>query len=152
MLHGMKQLFCLALPGILLVGCDTLVGPNQSYIAPAVEGRVVDAATGAPLENARVQRYLKEPAKTDPLAEKGAQRLQTVPSLKSDAEGRFRIKPEKGGYLLFQRPGAFQLTLVVRCSAYQTLTTNIDLVKIKPVKTNDVLTVHVGNLPLEPKE
>jgi hypothetical protein len=113
---------------------------------------VVDAGSGAPLPDARVQRYLSEPTRTDPLAEKGAQRLQTVPALKSDAGGQFLISPQKGGYLLFQRHGVFQLTLVVRCSGYQTLTTNIDLVKIKPIKTNDVLTVFVGDLPLEPKE
>ena len=31
-------------------------------------------------------------------------------------------------------------------------TTNIDLLKIRPVKTNKVLKVSVGDLPLEPRE
>jgi hypothetical protein len=152
MLSIMKQLFPLTLTAFLLAGCDTLVGPNQSYVAPAVEGRVVDARSGAPLQNARVQRYLGEPAKPDPFAEKGAQRLQSVPALRSDAEGRFRISPEKGGYLLFQHSPVLELTLVVRCASYQTLSTNIDLIKLKPVKTNDVLTLFVGDLPLDPTE
>lgn len=152
MISAVKRLFCLVLPAILCSGCDTLKGPNQSYIAPAVEGRVVDSASGEPLEDARIQRHLREPTRSDPLATKGAEQLRQVPTLKSDAEGNFKIAPVKGGYLLMERSGVFQFTLVVRHSTHQTLTTNIDLLKIKPIKTNDVVTVFVGDLPLELKE
>jgi len=72
-----------------------------------------------------------------------------VPTLRSDAEGYFQIAPIKSGHLLLEQSGVFEFTLVVRCSKYQTLTTNIDLIKIKPFKTNNVLTVFVGDLPLE---
>ena len=152
MLDLMKRLLCLAVPAMLLTGCDSLKGPNQSYVAPAVQGRVVDAGSGAPLPDARIQRYLSKPANTDPLSEKGAERLMTVPVIRPDAEGRFCVDPKRSGHLLFERTGVFQFTLVVRCAAYQTLTTNIDLIKIKPVKTNNVLTVFVGDLTLQPKE
>lgn len=147
----MKRLFCLGLLACLWSGCDSLKGPNQSYIAPAVEGRVVDAASGEPLSDARIQRYLGKPTKSNPLSEKGAQRLLVVPTLNSDADGRFRIAPVRGGYLLLSQPGVFEFTLVVRQSSHQTLTTNIDLLKIKPIKTNNVSTVFVGDLPLEPE-
>lgn len=152
MLRCVNRLFCLALPALLLVGCDTLKGPNQSYVAPAVEGRVVDAESGEPLRDARIQRHLRQPTKTDPLAHRGAERLRQVPTLRSDAKGQFRIAPEKGGYLLLERSGVFQFTLVVRHSTHQTLTTNIDLIKVKPIRTNNVLTVFVGDLPLEAME
>ena len=144
-------MFCLIPPVLLLAGCDTLKGPNQSYIAPAVEGRVVDGVSGQPLRDARVQRHLKPPARSNSFSTKGAEKLRTVPTLRSDPEGRFRIAPEKGGYLLLERPGVFEFTLVVRHPTHETLTTNIDLLKIKPVKTNKVLTVFVGDLPLSGK-
>lgn len=148
----MKRLFCLVLPAVLLAGCDTLKGPNQSYVAPAVQGRVIDAESGAPLEEARIQRHLRKPTKIDPFAEKGSQKLRQVPTLRSDPEGHFQIAPIKSGHLLLEQSGVFEFTLVVRCASYRTLTTNIDLVKIKPFKTNNVLTVFVGDLPLEPEE
>ncbi len=148
----MKRWFCLALFSVLVSGCDTLKGPNQSIVAPAVEGRVVDAVSGKPVSDARIQRHLQKPAKSDPLAEKGAQRLLLEPTVNSDANGRFSIAPEKGGYLLFSQPGVYAFTLVVRHPTHQTLTTNIDLLEIRPVKTNDVLTVFVGDLPLDPED
>ena len=148
----MKHVCGLLLAACLWTGCDTLKGPNESDVAPAVEGRVVDAVSGAPLPDARVQRYLSEPKPSDPLKEHGAERLFTVPSVRSDAEGRFRIDSAKGGYLMFARPGVFGFTLVVRHPTHQTLTTNIDLLKFKPVKTNGVLTTLVGDLPLDPKQ
>jgi len=143
-----KRILALLIPLLLLTGCDTLKGPNQSFVAPAVEGRVVDAESGAPLQKAGVQRYLEPPSKQDPLAEKGAQRLMTVPTIRSGPDGRFQIGPQRGGYLLMSHPGVFQITLVVRHDTHQTLTTNIDLIKVKPIKTNGVPTVLVGDLPL----
>ncbi len=148
----MNRLCFLLFLTLLWAGCDTLKGPNQSYIAPAVEGRVVDAASGQALPDARIQRHLRAPTQSDPLATHGAERLLTVPSLRSDTEGRFRIAPEKGGYLLLERPGVYEFMLVVRHSTHQTLSTNIDLAKIKPIKTNNVLTVFVGDLPLNASE
>jgi hypothetical protein len=136
---------------LLLTGCDTLKGPNQSYVAPAVEGCVVSAVSGQPLPDARIQRYLRNPNRSDPLDNHGAERLLTVPSVRSGADGQFRIAPEKGGYLLLEHPSVLQFTLVIRHATHQTLTTNVDLAQIKPVKTNNVLTVFVGDLPLTSK-
>lgn len=139
------------MPVLLSLGCDSIKGPNQSYLAPAVEGRLVDATSGEPLPDGWVKRYLGKPSKPDPLAEKGAQRLMTVPTVTSDENGQFQIAPEKGGYLLMTPAPVYNITLVARHQGYETLTTNIDLLKIKPVKTNKVLTVFVGDLPLKSK-
>jgi hypothetical protein len=111
---------------------------------------VVDATTGEPLLKARVQRYLGKPTRPDPFTEKGAQHLMTVPIVNTDEHGQFTVAPERSGYLLFAPPPVFELTLVIRHGGYQTLTTNIDLVRIKPVKTNDVVTLILGDVPLEP--
>lgn len=146
----MKRLLWLVCLSAFSTGCDTLKGPNQSIVAPAVEGRVVDAVSGEPLPDAGIQRFLRAPSKSDPLSEKGAERLLQVPTVSSDAHGVFRIAAEKGGYLLFSQPGVFAFTLVVRHPTCQTLTTNIDLLEIRPVKTNGVSTVFVGDLPLKP--
>ena len=147
----MKTYVALALLAVMLIGCDTLKGPNQAYIAPAVKGRVVDAQSGVPLEGVLVKRYLEKPGQEDPFATHGASKLMQVPFATTDAEGYFFHDPERGGYLLFEHPGAYEIYLVLQCKGYTTLTTNIDLVKIKPVKTNDLLVVTVGDLPLESK-
>lgn len=151
MFRLVKRIFWMLMPVLLWTGCDTLKGPNQPYIAPAVEGRVLDAVSKEPLEDAHVQRYLGKPTRADPFAEKGAQRLMTVPVLNSDAQGRFKISPDRGGNLLFSTPPVYEITLVVRHDTHETLTTNIDLIKMKPVKTNKVWTLFMGDLPLEPK-
>ncbi|MCU0770843.1 MAG: hypothetical protein MUE94_03600 [Verrucomicrobia bacterium] len=148
----MRQAGFLLFAALVSVGCDTLKGPNQSYVVPAVEGRVVDVCSGQALPHARIQRHLRAPAKSDPLDRHGSEQLLMVPTVRSDAEGRFWIAPEKAGYLLLEHPGVLEFTLVVRHATHQTLTTNIDLVHIKPVKTNNLLTVFVGDLPLEPKD
>jgi len=145
----MKTYAALTLLAILMIGCDTLKGPNQGYIAPAVEGRVVDARSGAPLPDVIVKRYLEKPERENPLATHGASKLMQVPFATTDAQGHFLHDAERGGYLLFEHPGAYEIYLVLQRKGYETLTTNIDLVKIKPVKTNDLLIVHVGDLPLE---
>jgi len=135
---------------VLCVGCSSLKGPNQSYLAPEVEGRIVDANSHEPLEGAVVQRHLSPPSRTDPLSEHGATRLLQNPTQKTDVQGRFTIPAERGGYLLVSHPGATQFWLVIRHDSFQTLTTNIDLIKIRPVKTNKLYSVNVGDLPLVP--
>jgi len=145
-----KQFCWILFAGVFCVACDTLKGPHQSYLAPAVQGRIVDADSGEPLQNARVQRYLGKPTPNkDPFAEKGAQHLITVPVVNSDESGLFSIAPERGGYLLLEQPPVYEITLVIRHRTHQTLTTNIDLAKLKPVKTNDVLTLYLEDIPLE---
>lgn len=139
------------MPVFFSLGCDTLKGPNQSYIVPAVEGRVVDARSGEPLEEARVQRYLGKNTQPDPLATKGAQRLLLVPTVNSDPQGQFRISPEKSGNLLLEPQPVYEITLVIRHATHQTLTTNINLIQIRPVRTNKVPVLQLGDVPLEPK-
>jgi hypothetical protein len=143
----MKEFCWLLLTTMLLTGCQ---GRKEGYLAPAMKGRVVDAVSGDPLPDAHLKRHLGKPAQSDPFAEKGAQRLKTARRVDSDALGRFTIPPERGRYLLAYPPPVYDLTLIIRHAGHQTLTTNIDLIKIRPFETNGVLTVEVGDLPLEP--
>ena len=150
-IRAMRILFSMLLLAVLVVGCDTLRGPNQGYIAPAVEGCVIDASTGEPVKGVLVKRYLERPGQKDPLDTRGATKLLQVPTDSTDSDGSFHIVPERGGYLLFEHPGVYELFLTLQRRHYEVLVTNVDLVKIKPFKTNNVLTVHVGDLPIRPK-
>ena len=147
MLGRMKHFFWMLMGAMVFAGCQ---GRKDSYLAPAMVGRVVDAGSGQPLDDAHLKRHLGKPAQNDPWAEKGAQRLKTERMVDTDALGRFTVPPEKGRFLLAYPPPVYDLTLVIRRDRYLTLTTNIDLIKIRPFETNGVLTVVVGDLPLQP--
>jgi hypothetical protein len=147
MLDGMRHFFWMLMGAMAFTGCQ---GRKESYLAPAMVGRVVDADSGQPVEDAHLTRHLGRPKEYDPWAEKGAQRLKTERMANTDALGRFTVPPEKGRFLLAYPPPVYDLTLVIRCDRYVTLTTNIDLIKIRPFDTNGVLTVVVGDIPLQP--
>ena len=146
----MKRLLTLTVILTLGTGCGSVKGPHQSYLVPAIEGRVVDADTGEPVVGARVQKLVGlQATKTTAFETKGAQQLMKPAAVKVNSNGQFNFKPEKGGYLLFNQPGVYSFKLVVRQKDYQTLSTNIDLLEVKPIKTENGPLVNVGNLPLQ---
>lgn len=66
-------------------GCLILPIPHTRLHAYGVRGRVVDAITGKPVQNATIRAYFGDTLETD----EGA-------AVKSDAAGRFRVDPKKG--------------------------------------------------------
>ena len=138
------------MPMVLACGCKSVTGPDVTILIPAIQGRVVSVGTGDPLEGARVQRLPAQTKEADPFETKGAQRLKQPLTVRCDASGRFHFPPEKGGYLLVSPPLVYEFRLRAWHGGHEGLVTNIDLVRIRPYKTNDVLTVDVGDLALLP--
>lgn len=136
---------------LLLAGCGTVTGPNQQYDAPAVSGRVVDAVTGQPIKSVRVSRLTTRPEAMDPFLKTAGQQMIADTPVRTGADGTFYLKALRSAYLIFSPSSSLSLTLSAEHSRYQTLITNLDLVKIKADKTDRGPEVKTGELRLQPK-
>lgn len=136
---------------LFLVGCSSLRGPHQEYTLVAVKGRVVNAQTGEPIEGARVYRQVGPQSNYDPHRMKGAELLTLPTPAVTDGNGQFRLPSERSAALLFQSSSITLFRLNVTHSGYQPLSTNIDLIKIRPYKTGRGPEVDVMDLGLQPR-
>jgi hypothetical protein len=142
----------LAVTVLLLAGCGSLKGPHQQYTSPAVSGRVLEAATGQPLKGARVSRLTSRPEADDPFLKTAGEQLIADSPIITGTDGTFYIPAVRAAYLLFGPSGSLTLTLRAEHSGFLTLTTNLDLVKIKSEKTERGPEVRAGDLRLRAKE
>ena len=132
----------------LLVGCDSLRGPHQGVVAPAVQGRVVDAATLEPVAGARVHRVAGTTPQPSPAERHGGEVLQDPAPARTEPDGSFNLDELRSGYLLFERTPPLLISLRVEHSRYRTFSTNVDLLKVRPVQTSNGAVVAVGDLHL----
>lgn len=136
----------------LLAGCDSLRGPHQAVVLPAVRGRVVDAVTREPVKAARVTRTAGESAMSNPASpQHGGERLQETPPARTAKDGTFEMGEVRGGFLLFERIPPLLVSLRIEHGAYRTFTTNVDLLVVKPVQTPEGSVIEVGELAVQPK-
>jgi hypothetical protein len=117
-----------------------------------MRGRAVDAATRRPIEAARVYRWAEAPKTSQPFEHKGSERLMLPGPVRTDAAGWFLLSAERAGHLLFGSSGALEVTLVLESGGYQTLITNVDLLKVSYAETNGVPLVEMGDLLLSPEQ
>ena len=144
----MLKLLSLGLLALTLAGCASLRGPHQEYTSPAASGRVVDHATGEPIKNARVARLTSRSETQDPLSKTAGERMIEDSPEVTGADGTFYIPAKRAAYLIFGSSSSLTLTLRAERSGYQTLVTNIDLVKVHAVKTDRGPEVRAGDLRL----
>jgi hypothetical protein len=144
----MSKTLSIGLLALTLAGCTSLRGPHQEYTAPAASGRVLDGATGQPIQGARVSRLTTRSEADDPFAKTGGERLIEDSPAVTAADGTFYIPALRSAFLLFGSSGSLTLTLRAQHSGYQTLTTNLDLVKVKAVKTDRGPEVRAGEMRL----
>jgi threonine dehydrogenase-like Zn-dependent dehydrogenase len=139
--------------GLMLLGCSSLRGPHQAYLAPRVVGRVVDARTGAPVPNARVRHVQQtSPSAAEALSDqRGAQRLLQTTGVQTDRQGWFNLPAQKGLFLLFGHGSGWFGTIVVEHPAYQTLRTNVTVNPAASTQSRRGPAVDAGDLMLEPK-
>lgn len=141
-----------ALAGALL-GCSSLRGPHQEFLAPRVVGRVLDARTGAPVPNARV-RHLAETGASAYEAlpdQRGAQRLVESTGVRTDRQGWFNLPAHKGLFLLLHHGSGSFGSIIVEHPAYHTLRTNVTAHPAASVQTERGPAADAGDLLLQPK-
>lgn len=137
----------------LWMGCSSVRGPHQEYLAPRVVGRVLDARSGAPVFKARVRHVLEAGAQVREAVpeQRGAQRLLQSAEVQTDRQGWFSLPGHKGFFLLFQRGGGYFGSIVVEHPAYHTLRTNVTANPAANVQTRRGPAADAGDLRLEPK-
>ena len=135
-----------------LTGCDSLRGPHQGIVAPAVQGRVLDETTLEPVAGARVYRSAGSTSAPSPAERHGGEVLQEPAPASTERDGRFRLGEIRAGYLLFERTPPLLISLRVEHSRYRMFSTNVDLLKVQPVQTPAGPVIPVGDLHLTPKQ
>ena len=136
----------------LVVGCDSVRGPHQAVVMPAVRGRVVDSATLEAVAGARVYRSAGPVSDQRAEPPHGGERLQAPAPAGTDRDGRFEMGAVRGGYLLFEQPPPMLLGLRIEHPQYRSFVTNVDLLLVPPVQTTKGSEVDLGDLPLTLKE
>ena len=134
----------------LLCGCAELAPPHQSWTEAQVEGRVVDAVTGRPLQGASVSRVRKE-APTDPGAgQHGAIQIQDRPTVAmTDREGRFVLDPMKTAYLFLESYPTFEVVLRIQHPGHETLQRRMTNVSWPDRKSAPL--IRAGDIALKPR-
>jgi len=142
------QLIGCVLAVCVVAGCKS-TSPSQ-YIAPRVEGRVLDAQTRQPIGGVTVQKINpgSDPAPGE--IPKGAQALQQTPYVRTRSDGAFTLA-SKRNLEFFGRSSWYSLTISFRHSGYASFMTNYTpssataTTSGEPlVKTGDVLLVPIS--------
>jgi hypothetical protein len=130
----------------VVAGCKSK--PLSKYIAPRIEGRVLDAKTRQPIRGVTVQRM-------DPGAEvapgeipKGAQALQPTPSVRTGNDGAFALASERN-LELFGRGRWYSVAISFKHTGYTRFMTNYTPANATPTASGEPL-VKAGDVLLVP--
>ncbi len=129
----------------LMAGCKS---SGSEYIAPRVEGRVLDAQTHLPIERVAVQRLSPgEQDRNDFALKKGAESIvQSFPTY-TDRNGRFVIDSEKA-LVLFAQMNWFSVDISFEHSGYEGFVTNYTLFTTTNTPSGEPL-VDTGDILLQ---
>ena len=143
---GMFRPAFLVLCGAAVAGCKTSSwGP---YIAPCVQGRVMDADTGRPVAGAKVSRT--RPPQGGSQSLKGGELLMLKPDIQTDDNGGFSMGSERV-LTLFRFGGWDSVRLFVQRPGYVTLQTNYSGASLEVTNTaSGEPLVETGDILLRP--
>ena len=126
-------------------GCKSM-SPSQ-YIAPRVEGRVLDSQSHQPIKDVRVRRHAADDNYRAEDPPKGAEMIKKAPEVRTAADGTFVMESVRDIALL-QEIGWFSLSLTFQHAAYERFNTNYTLARAtntvsgEPlIKTGDILLI-----------
>jgi len=142
----MLRIVCLLLCGAAVAGCKT--GSWGPYVAPCVQGRVLDAETGRPLAGAKVSRT--RPRERGGQSLKGGELLMRKPDIQTDASGCFSMGSERV-LTIFRFGGWDSVRLFVQRTGYVALQTNYSGASLQVTNTaSDEPLVETGDILLQP--
>jgi hypothetical protein len=143
---AMFRIAFLVLCGAAVAGCKSSSwGP---YVAPCVQGRVLDAETRQPLAGAKVSRT--RPPEGGSPSLKGGELLMRKPDIQTDASGAFSMGSERV-LTLFRFGGWDSVRLFVQRPGYVTLQTNYSGASLQVTSTlSDEPLAETGDILLQP--
>jgi hypothetical protein len=138
----MRQSIVLGIAFLALTGCSSFRWSD--YVAPQVNGRVLDATTREPVERAAAHRVWGGNQSADPTTP-GAARLLAKDMVLTDAQGRFCLGAVKDA-LTFSSGGMYGVRLSFTHSDYLTINTNVSGTNIFQDSPKTVPTLDVGDI------
>lgn len=130
---------------VAAAGCKTS-SPSQ-YVSPRVEGRVVDAQSGHPLQNVEVIRV---PAYAPPRSSeppKGATLMERPVAVHTAEDGTFALQSERA-LAVFRKLGWYSITISFRHPAYEKATFRYTLAEATNAISSEPL-VKAGDVRLK---
>lgn len=136
---------------VALAGCKSGTGADYSF--PQVRGRVIAADTHQPLAGVKVRRGALDQDQSkysDSLGpSKGAQMIEQVPAVRTDAAGRFVLDSERE-LTLFSHAGWYSVTVSFERTGYLLFETNYSVANISSHTTAGAPVVNAGDILLNP--
>lgn len=130
-----------------LTGCHSLM--VSSYISPRVTGRVLAADTRQPIADVKVLRENPDAQPDDRPPARGGQRMDSIPSARTDAQGRFVLEAERD-LTLIQQQVWFSVAVAFQHQGYQTLHTNFTVSNVVSNAPGGAPVVNAGDILLRP--
>lgn len=117
----MRRMLFLAGFAVLLTGCQSFVA--QGYVSPRVTGRVLDAATLAPLAQVSIRRMNngEERGSYSNLPQHGGELIMARDIVRTRSDGRFTLAAEE---IALGVVSPMTVRLELQCARYHTLVTN----------------------------
>ena len=138
----MRELLAAGFLAAVLTGCSSFRWSD--YVAPEVNGRVLDATTRQPVHRAAVRRVWGSSPSPD-AGTPGAAGLLARDIVLTDADGSFRLSAVKDA-LTFSGGGMYGVRLAFTHSDYVTLNTNVSGTNILQDSPKTVPTLDVGDI------
>jgi len=138
------------LPGVLMVvfvfaGCKS--SPSK-YVAPRVEGRVVDARTREPIRGVTVRRMNSSTEAASGEIPKGAMAMQQTMDVRTGQDGAFSLASERN-LELFGRGRWYSVAMSFKHAGYASFMTNYTPANATPTAKGEPL-VKAGDILLMP--
>jgi hypothetical protein len=127
-------------------GCKS-TSPSQ-YIAPRVEGRVLDAQSHHPIKDVQVRRLAADDNYRAEDPPKGGELIKKAPAVRTVADGTF-VMDSVRDFAVLQQIGWFSLSLTFQHPAYERFITNYTLARATNTVSGEPL-VRTGDILLTP--
>ena len=131
---------------LLLVGCRTKL--PSVYVAPRITGRVVDAQTQQPIADVRVKRVQSDENLRAMEPTKGAQRMDQLQTVRTDADGKFTLNSVRD-VALMRKMGWYAVSISFDAPRYDRLITTYTITNAV-LNTRGEPEVCAGDIKLSP--
>jgi hypothetical protein len=130
----------------IFTGCGSF--HVQEYVAPEVDGRVLDACTGQPIQHVVIRRGSSDSNTAFPGSEKGGEQMLARVQTMSNRDGFFHLDAEKD--VLTFGGGGYGASLTFLRSDYETLRTNFPPKLVVRFSPKDPPKLDAGEIFLHP--
>jgi len=146
--QGFALLIGSVLAASLITGCQSGSNSPSRYVAPRVEGKVLDAQTRQPIHGVTVRRIGPGTESATGEIPRGAQAMEQAPDVRTGNDGSFALASERD-LELFRRSSWYSVTINFKHPGYASFTTNYTPANATPTARGEPL-VKAGDILLTP--